>query len=90
VDRIEAVDKNGAKLNAVIEINPDAIALAKAMDLEMKAGKSRGPLHGIPILIKDNIDTGDKMQTTAGSLALVGNIASNDAFVVENKRQEPY
>jgi amidase len=87
LNRIEAVDKNGAKLNAVIEINPDAIALAKAMDLEMKAGKSRGPLHGIPILIKDNIDTGDKMQTTAGSLALVGNIASNDAFVVKKIRE---
>jgi amidase len=87
LDRIEAADKNGAKLNAVIEINPDAIELAKAMDLEMKSGKSRGPLHGIPILIKDNIDTGDKMQTTAGSLALVGNIASNDAFVIKKIRE---
>jgi amidase len=87
LDRIGAVDKNGAKLNAVIEINPDAIALAKAMDLESKSGKSRGPLHGIPILIKDNIDTGDKMQTTAGSLALAGNIASNDAFVVKKIRE---
>jgi amidase len=85
--RIEAVDKNGAKLNAVIEINPDAIAIAKMMDVEMKAGKNRGPLHGIPILIKDNIDTGDKMQTTAGSLALVGNIASNDAFVIKKIRE---
>jgi amidase len=83
MDRIEAVDKNGAKLNAVIEINPDAIALAKAMDLEI--GKSRGPLHGI-VLIKDNIDTGDE-QTTAGSLALVGNIASNDTcfYLKKNK-----
>jgi amidase len=86
LERIESIDKNGAKLNSVIEINPDAIALAKAMDLETKAGKSRGPLHGIPILIKDNIDTGDKMQTTAGSLALVGNIASTDAFVVKKIR----
>jgi amidase len=85
--RIEAVDRNGAKLNAVIEINPDAIAIAKMMDVEMKAGKNRGPLHGIPILIKDNIDTGDKMQTTAGSLALVGNIASNDAFVIKKIRE---
>ncbi|EIA07735.1 amidotransferase-related protein [Flavobacterium frigoris PS1] len=57
------------------------------MDLEMKSGKSRGPMHGIPILIKDNIDTGDKMQTTAGSLALVGNIASNDAFVIKKIRE---
>jgi amidase len=87
LDRIEAIDRNGIKLNAVIEVNPDAIALAKTMDLEMKEGKSRGPLHGIPILIKDNIDTGDKMQTTAGSLALVGNIASNDAFVIKKIRE---
>jgi amidase len=87
LDRIESVDKNGHKLNAVIEINPEAIALAEIMDLEMKSGKSRGPLHGIPILIKDNIDTGDKMQTTAGSLALAGNIASNDAFVIKKMRE---
>jgi amidase len=87
LDRIEAMDRNGIKLNAVIEVNPDAIALAKTMDLEMKEGKSRGPLHGIPILIKDNIDTGDKMQTTAGSLSLVGNIASNDAFVIKKIRE---
>jgi amidase len=59
LERIESIDKNGAKLNSVIEINPDVIALAKAMDLETKAGKSRGPF-GIPILIKDNIDTGIK------------------------------
>lgn len=87
LERIESIDENGVKLNAVIEINPDAIALAKIMDSEMKSGKSRGPLHGIPILIKDNIDTGDKMQTTAGSLALVGNIASNDAFVIKKIRE---
>ncbi|MBG6063098.1 amidase [Flavobacterium sp. CG_9.1] len=85
--RIEAVDKNGAQLNSVIEINPDAIAIAVAMDKESKAGKSRGPLHGIPVLIKDNIDTADKMQTTAGSLAMVGNIASKDAFVVRKLRE---
>ena len=85
--RIETVDKNGAQLNSVIEINPDAIAIAVAMDKEIKAGKSRGPLHGIPVLIKDNIDTADKMQTTAGSLAMVGNIASKDAFVVKKLRE---
>lgn len=85
--RIETVDKNGAQLNSVIEINPDAIAIAVAMDKERKAGKSRGPLHGIPVLIKDNIDTADKMQTTAGSLAMVGNIASKDAFVVRKLRE---
>lgn len=85
--RIETVDKNGAQLNSVIEINPDAIAISVAMDKERKAGKSRGPLHGIPVLIKDNIDTADKMQTTAGSLAMVGNIASKDAFVVRKLRE---
>ena len=87
LQRIEAVDKNGPQLNSVIEINPDAVAIAVAMDKELKSGKSRGPLHGIPVLIKDNIDTADKMQTTAGSLAMVGNIASNDAFVVKKLRE---
>ena len=86
LDRIETIDKNGAQLNSVIEVNPDAIAIAISLDKELKDGKSRGPLHGIPILIKDNIDTGDKMQTTAGSLAMVGNIASKDAFLVKKLR----
>ncbi|MFV8335569.1 amidase [Flavobacterium sp. RSP29] len=85
--RINAIDKNGPQLNSVIEINPDAVAIAVVMDKEMKAGKIRGPLHGIPVLIKDNIDTADKMQTTAGSLAMVGNIASKDAFVVKKLRE---
>jgi amidase len=85
--RIEEVDKAGPALNAVIEINPDALAIAEQMDAERKTGKIRGPLHGIPILIKDNIDTADKMMTTAGSLALVGNIASRDAFVVSQLRK---
>ena len=85
--RIEAIDKNGPQLNSIIEINPDAISIAVEMDKEMKLGKSRGPLHGIPILIKDNIDTGDKMQTTAGALAMEGNIASKDAFVVKKLRE---
>lgn len=87
LDRIDSIDKNSIHLNAVIEINPDAISIAKELDIELKSGKSRGPLHGIPILIKDNIDTGDKMQTTAGSLALEGNIASNDAFVIKKIRE---
>jgi amidase len=85
--RIEAIDKDGPKLNSVIEVNPDAVAIAVVMDKELKAGKSRGSLHGIPVLIKDNIDTADKMQTTAGSLALAGNIASKDAFVVKKLRE---
>ncbi len=87
LDRIEAVDKKGPSLNAVIEVNPDALAMAKTMDEERKAGNVRGPMHGIPILIKDNIDTHDQMMTTAGALALVGHKAANDAFVVKKLRE---
>jgi amidase len=86
LDRINQIDKAGPKLNAVIELNPDALSIADAMDAERKAGKLRGPLHGIPVLIKDNIDTADKMQTTAGALALEGNIAKQDAFIVTKLR----
>jgi amidase len=85
--RIENIDKNGFKLNAIIEINPDAVSIAKEMDNERSEGKTRGTLHGIPVVIKDNIDTADKMQTTAGSLAMVGNTASKDAFVVKKLRE---
>lgn len=81
--RIKEIDKEGPKLNAVIEVNPDAESIAAILDDERKSGKVRGPLHGIPVLIKDNIDTADKMMTTAGSLALYGNIASKDAFIVK-------
>ncbi len=84
--RIENIDKSGQKLNSIIEINHDAVSIAKQMDNERRNGKTRGPLHGIPIVIKDNIDTADKMQTTAGSLAMVGNFASNDAFIVKKLR----
>ena len=87
LERIAAIDKKGPELNAVIELNPDALAIAKSMDEERKAGKIRGPLHGIPILIKDNIDTADKMMTTAGSLALAGHIATTDAFIVKKLRK---
>ncbi|TAL44889.1 MAG: amidase [Chitinophagaceae bacterium] len=87
LQRIEETDKKGPMLNSVIELNPDALAIAKAMDEERKTGKTRGPLHGIPILIKDNIDTADKMMTTAGSLALVGHIATKDAFIVKKLRE---
>ena len=86
LNRIEGIDKNGPKLNSVIELNSDALTIAKQLDEELKAGKSRGIMHGIPVLIKDNIDTADKMQTTAGSLAMAGNIASNDAIVVKKLR----
>ena len=84
--RIEAIDKQGPTINSIIEINPDALALADAVDKERAAGKVRGPLHGIPILIKDNIDTADKMMTTAGSLALLGWKPLRDATVVERLR----
>lgn len=86
LNRIDAIDKNGIAINAVIEINPDAINIAKTMDTERKNGNYRGVLHGIPVLIKDNIDTGDKMMTTAGSIALSGNIASQDAFIIKKLR----
>jgi amidase len=87
LDRIEQIDKNGLHLQSVIEVNPDALEIARKLDAERKSGKIRGPLHGIPILIKDNIDTGDKMQTTAGSLALVGAPAPDDAFIVRKLRE---
>src|SRR6476469_9879510 len=85
--RIEAIDKNGPAINSVIEVNPDALSIAAVLDKERKEGKVRGPLHGIPVLIKDNIDSGDKMMTTAGSLALAGNKASQDAFIVKLLRE---
>jgi len=84
--RIDAIDKNGPKLNAVIELNPDALNIADGLDKERKDGKLRGPMHGIPVLIKDNINTGDKMMTTAGALALVGNHAPQDAFIIKQLR----
>ncbi|WP_338870290.1 amidase [Spirosoma sp. SC4-14] len=87
LDRIDAIDKKGPALNAVIEVNPDALAIAKTMDQERKDGKLRGPMHGIPVLIKDNIDTGDQMMTTAGSLALEGHKAAGDAFIVAQLRK---
>lgn len=85
--RIDELDKRGPALNSVIELNPDALAIAAELDEERKAGRVRGPLHGIPVLIKDNIDTHDRMMTTAGSLALEGSIAPRDAFIVEQLRK---
>ena len=84
--RIAAIDKAGPRLNAVIETNPEALALAQERDRERAAGQLRGPLHGIPVLLKDNIATGDRMCTTAGSLALDGVRASRDAFVAARLR----
>jgi amidase len=87
LERIEAVDKSGPYLNSVIEVNPDALEIADTLDTERQAGKVRGDLHGVPILLKDNIDTHDRMQTTAGSLALEGNISAKDAFIVKQLRK---
>src|SRR5436309_10619942 len=84
--RIEQVDRHGPRLNAVIELNPDALAIAEALDQERKSKGVRGPMHGLPVLIKDNIDTHDRMTTTAGSLALAGSIAPRDSFLVERLR----
>ena len=86
LERIKAIDKSGPRINAIIELNPDALAIAKELDKERKASGARGALHGIPVLIKDNIATADRMQTTAGSLALVGAKAPRDAFLVKQLR----
>jgi amidase len=84
--RIEEIDKRGPAVNAVIELNPEAEAIADALDQERKARGARGPLHGVPVLIKDNIDTADRMMTTAGSLALVGSKPPKDSFVAQKLR----
>lgn len=84
--RIRDLDRRGPKLNSVIEINPDAVALAESLDKERKTRGPRGPMHGVPVLIKDNIATHDKMMTTAGSLALVGAVPPADAFLVQKLR----
>ncbi len=86
--RIHALDQAGPKLHSVIEVNPDALTIAAALDTERKAGHVRGPLHGIPVLIKDNIDTADRMKTTAGSLALLDAPTPKvDAFIVQKLRE---
>jgi amidase len=87
VARIESVDGRGPTLRSILEVNPDAPAIADRCDAERKAGKKPGPLHGIPVLIKDNIGTADRMQTTAGSLALLGAIPASDAFVARRLRE---
>jgi len=87
LERIEAIDKHGPVINSVIETNPDALEIADALDKERKEKGPRGPLHGIPILIKDNIDTDDRMMTTAGSLALLGSKAARDSFVARRLRE---
>src|SRR5215831_10044148 len=86
IQRIMALDQNGPGVNAVIELNPDALAMARSADALRRRGVVLGPLHGIPVLLKDNIDTGDKMQTSAGSFALVGTPALRDSTVAANLR----
>jgi amidase len=85
--RIEAIDKNGPEINSVIETNPDALAIADALDRERKDKGARGALHGIPVMLKDNIDTADRMMTTAGSLALIGAKPPKDSFVAQKLRE---
>src|SRR2546421_4880062 len=87
LDRIDDIDKRGPAINAVIELNPDALSIAADLDKERKAGRVRGRLHGIPVLIKDNIDTHDRMTTTAGSLALGGSIPLQDSSVARKLRE---
>ncbi|HSF82792.1 MAG TPA: amidase [Anaerolineales bacterium] len=86
LERIQNLDKEGPRLNSIIELNPDALASADQLDQERASGQACGPLHGIPIVLKNNIDTADRMTTTAGSLALEGNIATQDAFLVSRLR----
>src|SRR5437868_794460 len=86
LDRIDDNDKRGPAINSVIELNPDALHIASELDKERKAGRTRGRLHGIPVVIKDNIDTHDRMTTTAGSLALGGSIPPQDSFVAKKLR----
>ena len=85
--RIDAIDRAGPSINSVIERNPDAVRIAEERDAERRAGRVRGPLHGIPVLVKDNIDTADRMRTSAGSLALAESIAPRDAFIIERLRE---
>ncbi len=88
LNRIEAVDKNGPRLSAIISINPDAIRIAEELDRVLKSGKSHGPMFGIPVILKDNIDTHDRMPTTAGSRALKNSYPLNDSFVARRLREE--
>ena len=83
LDRIEEIDKSGPTLNSIIQVNPDAIQVAEELDIEMSEGKIRGPLHGIPVVLKDNIDTHDKMATTAGSRALMNSYPLKDSYIAK-------
>ncbi len=86
LERIARIDQDGARLNAIIELNPDAVEIARALDAEWRRAGPRGPLHGIPVVLKANIDTADQMHTSAGSLALAGHTPATDAFIVKRLR----
>src|ERR1035441_9130626 len=86
LERIERLDRRGPSLHSVLEINPDALATARALDTEHRSKGPRSPLHGIPILLKDNIDTADKLKTTAGSLALLDAPTPRDSWAAERLR----
>ena len=85
--RIDEIDRNGPALNSIITVNPDALVIAEDLDKEMKSGKIRGPMHGIPVILKDNIDTHDAMPTTAGATALRHSFPANDSFVAKKLRE---
>ena len=87
LDRIKKIDDNGPEIAAIIRINPEAVKIARELDKELRDGKYRGPLHGIPIVLKDNIDTHDQMETTAGSRALIGSKALQDSYVAKKLRE---
>jgi amidase len=87
LERINEIDKNGPRLNSIITINPDAIQIAEELDKELAAGKSRGPLHGVPVILKDNIDTHDKMPNTAGSIALRNSYPEKDSYIAKKLRE---
>lgn len=87
LSRIAKYDQDGPHINSIMEINPDAIFIAEALDIERQRNGSRGPFHGIPILVKDNIETGDKMRTSAGALALAQHVSTSDAFLIRRLRE---
>ena len=87
LERIDKIDRRGPRINSIIELNPDALAIASALDEERKSRGPRGPLHGVPILIKDNIDTADRMKTSAGSLALAESVPTQDSYVARRLRE---
>ncbi|MFO8068319.1 MAG: amidase family protein, partial [Bacteroidales bacterium] len=87
IERIDNIDKNGPSLNSIITVNPDALTIAAKLDEELQKGITRGPLHGIPVVLKDNIDTHDKMPTTAGSLALANSYPLQDSHVAKKLRK---